>query len=998
MMKNKWLIISAIILFVLAWMAYNSYFYRYRNTIHIAFVGPMSGDGKKAGELMTQGIQLHFDHINQRGGVNGKYLELDIFDDQNDSKLARQRALEIVKQDRALAVIGHWYSSASISGGKVYKEYKIPAITPGSASIEVTQGNEWYFRNIYNDSASGQFLANYIKHVFQQNKVTIIHEQEKYGSYLAKVFQEQVNKLNMKVKNLWRYDNYDSKLEATFQKIVKELNAVKNDAGIIFLAVQAAEGIKLVKLIRDAGIENIIVGASSLSEESFRNGFNQFPIERENPGIYTNNIYVATPLIFDTANEKAQQFLERYVTLYKDNPDWSAAYAYDTALVLTELIKKTGITGVHSALKDEREKLRSALAKLTNIYEAVEGVTGFNYFDSNRDALKPVSLGVYKQKQLISALTQLQILRNVKEISDLKRAIQENRIILVNDQHMYKTNVVYIGMNVNEISGIDTKKLIYEMELKLWIRFQGEFNPENIEFINAIDPKAIQEQFKQPLEEKIQDKIVYRVYRIRGKFRADFLPSYHVYKKHLVGLSFRHHELTRNNLIYVTDVLGMGLLKEKSLAARLMKSHVLNPAEGWIIDRVWFFPDIIKEYSSGDPDYLNAPDGMVEYSRFNAAIQIKKDQLTLRGLIPYEYAFNIMVISGLTFLVLFFSGQRKQNLAKLLTWLLQVVFAFLCLLSGEILFAEWLAENTDAYQMKYIVKVFDILWWVLPAFLVHIALERFVWAPLEEQVGNLPNIIRHFFALLIYGLAAIGITVFVYEQQFNSLLATSGMVAMIVGLAIKINIANVFSGIVINIERPFRIGDWVQIGTFDEGEVMDINWRATRLKRRDGCMLSIPNSIASESIIINFYYPDKVYWLWPTVYVHPQYSPKLIKKLLLDALLSTEKILHKPEPVVIFTGINEWAAGYWVAFCADNYADKYMILEEVWTRVWFHLSRANITSAVMRQEIHLFKGNIDSNLNSSSDPTPPPFVNRAGEKTKPNHPLPSLPLNMVHQG
>jgi len=271
-----------------------------------------------------------------------------------------------------------------------------------------------------------------------------------------------------------------------------------------------------------------------------------------------------------------------------------------------------------------------------------------------------------------------------------------------------------------------------------------------------------------------------------------------------------------------------------------------------------------------------------------------------------------------------------------------------------------LDKHTSLPQRESIIRVFDILWWIIPAFLFNVATERFIWKP-EEKKGRFPVIIRHFFALLVYFFAIIGVIVFVYEQEFTSLLAASGVIAMIIGLAIQINISNVFSGIVINMERPFKIGNWVKIGQFTEGEVIDMNWRATQLKGRNGCILSIPNSVASESSILNFHYPSKVYWLWPTVYVHPRHSPKRVKKILLDALLSVNTILKEPAPIVFFTGINEWSASYWVAFCADDYAGKFSILEEVWTRVWFHLNRANLVPAVMRQEVHLFgweKGNI----------------------------------------
>ena len=970
-MKIKIFLLGAVILSAFIWFAYHEYF-KYGKAIHVAFVGPLSGEGATAGRLMTQAIQLYFDKINERGGINGKKIILDKFDDQNDTTLAEQKATEIYEQNRAVAVIGHWYSSASISGGEIYKKHRIPAITPGSTNINVTKDNEWYFRNIYNANASGQFLANYVNKVFHlNNNVTIIRDNDSgYGSYLAEVFEQAARELNMEIKYNWAFQSSKNNQEEIFKQFVNQLKQTEEKTGAILLAVQAHEGIKLVKLIKDAGIQNPILSGSGFSEQTFIDGFNDFPKEKANPGYYTNDIYVATPLIFDTANEKAQKFKQEYEAKYDEPPDWSAAYAYDTAMVIIEALKKANIQGTSQTLREDRQKIRETLASFTNLYNALEGVTGFNYFNDNRDAQKPVSISVYKQKQSISALTQLQIMRNPNEINNLEKAHREEHVLLINDKYMYKTNVVYVGTKIFEISEIDMKNLLFTLDFKLWFRFQkGNFRPDKVEFLNAVEPEKIQQQLEIPIEEKTKDNMTYLVYRIKSRFRADFISNYYAYKQHLVGFSFHHQALTRNNLIYVSDVLGMGLDKEKSLVNRLLKDHVLSPASGWTIHDVLFFPDIAKEYSGGDPDYINVPEGIVEYSRFNTAIRIKKDQFTLRGTLPYSYAYNLMISSGILFLLLtILASNNKQDFSKLI-WFFQVIFAFVWLLSGEIIFADWLAENTNAYQMKNIIKMFDILWWIIPAFLLNIASERFIWTPLEEQVGPIPNIIRHFFALFVYFMAIIGITVFVYEQRFTSLLATSGVIAMIIGLAIQINISNVFSGIVINMERPFRIGDWVKIGDLEEGEIIDINWRATRLKRRDGCMVSIPNSQASETAIINFHYPDEAYWLWPTVYVHPRHPPMRVKKILLDALLSTDSILKQPEPIVFFTGINEWAATYWVAFCADDYANKNFILEEVWTRVWFHLNRAEIAPAVMRTELYVFKGDKGREFQSTVDAT-----------------------------
>ncbi len=952
-MKVNIFLIVTVVLFVVIWFS-QDIIKEDGETIYIAFAGPMSG----AGKTMTNAIKLYIDQVNTKKILpDNKKLQLLEFDDKNDCKAngtAHNEARRIVEENQAIAVIGHWYSSCSITGGKIYKKYGIPAITPGSVSVKVTENNEWYFRNIYKGSASGQFLSHYVKQVFKFNQVTIIDDSSGYGSYLAEMFENASVELGMKITK-YKFREDDKNKHQEFENIVQQLKQNQERAGAILLAVQATDAVKIVKLIKDNNILNAILGGSSFSERTFKEGFDEYPQEKINPGHYTNDIYVATPLIFDTANEKAQKFQEQYKVKYPSTEeiDWSAAYAYDTVMVLVEAIKKAGIDGSTENLKEDRAKLRDALASFNDVNQALEGTTGFNYFDDNRDAQKPVAIGVYKNKNIVSALTQFQVIRNLNEISDLKVATASERVLMIGDKYMYKTNVVYTGIKINEISDPDFANLTVVLDFHLWFRSQGNFKPQQIEFLNAVDPKELEVQLENPIEvPKVKDQITYSVYKIKGKFKADFLASNFAYKQHIIGVSFHHKYLTRNNLIYVTDVLGMG--KADTVLNKLQTDQVLSPASGWSTEQVRFFQDVTKKFSLGDPEYLNVQGGTIDYSRFSATILVKKNEFTLRGKLPYNYAQNIIVLSSIFIILLNLASKKFRSLSKLI-WFFQSILAFLLLLSGEVVLVNF--GNIETYKMEVIIRIFDILWWLTPAFMINLASESFIWTPLEERSGRLiPNVVRIFLAFLVYFFSLVGIVAFVYDQQLTSILATSGVIAMIIGLAIQINISNIFSGIAINIERPFRIGDWVQIGEYDEGEIIDITWRTTRIKTRAECILSIPNSMASESPILNFCFPDDVYWLWPTVYVHPMHPPNRVRKILLDALLSADKVLREPAPVVLFTGINEWAASYWIAFCADDYADKNYILEDVWTRVWFHLNRAGITPAVQRQEIYMFKG------------------------------------------
>ena len=113
--------------------------------------------------------------------------------------------------------------------------------------------------------------------------------------------------------------------------------------------------------------------------------------------------------------------------------------------------------------------------------------------------------------------------------------------------------------------------------------------------------------------------------------------------------------------------------------------------------------------------------------------------------------------------------------------------------------------------------------------------------------------------------AVFGAIAFVYDYRLTGLLATSGVVAMIIGLAVQLNITNIFAGVALNLERPFLIGDWVMIHgrTPDPdngviGQVIDINWRTTRLRTADDTEIVIPNGIISEKTITNFMHPNEL--------------------------------------------------------------------------------------------------------------------------------------------
>jgi len=952
-MRRAWRIAVALVLVaVCAWAGWRLLAPEGKEPLHIAVVGPLTGRSAENGRSMVQGVRLCLDRVNRQGGVAGHKVVLDAYDDQNDATLAREQALLVVREGRALAVIGHNYSECSLAAGPVYAERGIPAVSPSSTAPQVTLGNPWYFRTVSSDTQEGAFTANYVAKVLRRDQIAVIAGDPTYGRELARIVAENCARLSVRVSHSWEFDSSSPRLDEELAQIVAAMADSGYD-GVVFLAVYAPEGAKLVRLMRDRGLNNTIVAPSSFASESFSGAFDDLPQERLDPGHYTNGIYVSTPLLFDSAGEEAQRFRAAYLATHGGEPDWRAALTYDAALVVVSAMRDAAVTGVAEARDEERRRIRNHLAATTRLDLAVSGVTGFNYFDEEGDSQKPIFFGVYHRRNLVSTLTQIQETPSIRKIADLDQALREGRVVEVNDRYMYRTQVVYVGLRPTAIEDLDLSALVCTLDFDLWFRHEGEFDVGRIEFLNAAEEITL----GQPSEETVSGSIRYRLYRVRGRFKVDFLTS-DSFEEHALGVSFIHRDLTRDNLIFVTDVVGMDLTEGDVFLDELRQEQVLSPSTGWRLEDCQFFPDTVSKGSEGDPRRLDLTSEMLKHSRFSTKLLIRREHLGIRRTLATETSRPLAILAMVVVLLILVGGRTRiaRDLDRFL-WFILLAASLLLLLGAEVALVNGFIDRLPRYQLALVARVFDVLWWVVPALLLVRATEVFVWRPLERRAGQvIPNIVRRFFAFIVLTLCFFGIIAFVYDQKITSLLATSGMIAMIIGLAIQINISNIFSGIALNIERPFKVGDWVKIGSLDEAKVVDMTWRTTRLLKRDNTILSVPNSTAAEAEVVNFHQPDDTYEVWITFHVDPGHEPERVIKIARDAMSSLEIVLKQPAPGCRFIGYTEWSGEYIAVPVLSNYAKRNVYRGAIMTHLWAELHRAGIRQAIRLHEVHMLRG------------------------------------------
>src|SRR5437867_6709409 len=167
--------------------------------------------------------------------------------------------------------------------------------------------------------------------------------------------------------------------------------------------------------------------------------------------------------------------------------------------------------------------------------------------------------------------------------------------------------------------------------------------------------------------------------------------------------------------------------------------------------------------------------------------------------------------------------------------------------------------------------------------LVVALINRYVWDFYFEKKRQtpIPHFLREVVAGIIFLIVLLVILSYGYhaEAQLKGLLAGSGVIAIIVGFAGQNLFAGIIGGISIQINRPYKVGDWLQVGE-RFAEVMEINWRSTRLRTNDNIYLDIPNNVMVGHTIVNLHYPTEVHAMRIRVGIDYSVPPNRVKDVL----------------------------------------------------------------------------------------------------------------------
>ena len=198
----------------------------------------------------------------------------------------------------------------------------------------------------------------------------------------------------------------------------------------------------------------------------------------------------------------------------------------------------------------------------------------------------------------------------------------------------------------------------------------------------------------------------------------------------------------------------------------------------------------------------------------------------------------------------------------------------------------------------------------------------------------------------IYGATALAVIDVVFSVSVGGLIATSGVIAVVIGLALQSTLSDVFSGIAIDIERPYRAGDFVTVEGGVQGRVREVNWRSTLIATVKGDLAVVPNSVMAKARLVNHSLPLPVRRTTVEVRLDPRVMPDRCMAALQAALEACRLPLADPAPAIAQTALRGDGAAYEIAFSVAGGDVLDPARTEVLAQVQRHLFHSAIPLAV----------------------------------------------------
>jgi small-conductance mechanosensitive channel/CRP-like cAMP-binding protein len=232
---------------------------------------------------------------------------------------------------------------------------------------------------------------------------------------------------------------------------------------------------------------------------------------------------------------------------------------------------------------------------------------------------------------------------------------------------------------------------------------------------------------------------------------------------------------------------------------------------------------------------------------------------------------------------------------------------------------------------------------ILGATFVIALVDRYVWDLYfkDRHKVNVPKFFTEVVRLGIIVFAVFLVLEFDYDQTVKGLLIAPGIAAVVIGLAMQDVLGNIIAGMALQASRSFVQGEWLLIEN-RHAEVIEINWRSTRMRTIDDISIEVPNREIARLTIINLNRPHRLHAIRIPVTLDYSAPPTRAKDILLHAAANARGVSPEPKPKVFLKEFGSSGIEYEIKFWLEDHAMFWEVCDAIRTNVWYGLRRHGI--------------------------------------------------------
>lgn len=326
--------------------------------IKIGYIGPLTGDAYTYGVDTLNGAEIKVAEINAAGGINGRMIELVVEDARCTGTDAASAAQKLINVDKVVVINGGQCSGETLAVAPIAESAKIPMMSGGSTSPDVTNAGDFVFRNIPSDALAAAATASYL----QENDlgiIAIITENTDFAVGFRNALIEAMGEDAVVLNEVVEPNVKD------YRTLVTRLQGEEFDA-FIANGQTVATVAAMVTQFRELGLDQPIFSNNAVVSPSFS----------EIAGEAAEGVKVVMPPSEGANAAKFDAFVETFTELH--GPAASsityAANSYDVIGVFADAIAEVGTDG--TAIRDYLYNL-----------DGYDGTIGRFSFDGNGDVI-----------------------------------------------------------------------------------------------------------------------------------------------------------------------------------------------------------------------------------------------------------------------------------------------------------------------------------------------------------------------------------------------------------------------------------------------------------------------------------------------------------------------------------------------------------------------------------------------------------------------------------